>query len=160
MAKAALLRVNGGGEVVASNDVAERWLGTCVGQPCHALIADPSCAERCAARLRRTGGTKGVDACTVRDRPATLTCAALGDEVVVALQAATDDPPLTPLSEREREVLGFVGQGFTNRRVSQRLGLSMSTVRTHMERILDKLGVRTRAAAIRRAIATGQLADP
>lgn len=53
-------------------------------------------------------------------------------------------PPLTP---REREVLGLVARGFANKRIALELGLSEKTVKTHVGRILQKLGVADRTQA-------------
>jgi DNA-binding CsgD family transcriptional regulator len=57
-------------------------------------------------------------------------------------------PRAPQLTEREREVLGLVAQGLTNREVARRLFVSSATVRTHLEHAYEKLGVRTRAAAV------------
>lgn len=51
------------------------------------------------------------------------------------------------LSEREREILALVAKGMTNREIAEALYLSPLTVRTHLEHIFVKLGVRTRTAA-------------
>ncbi len=51
---------------------------------------------------------------------------------------------LTSLSPREREVLALLTKGCTDAQLARRLGLGLSTVRTHLCRIRDKLGVRTR----------------
>lgn len=53
------------------------------------------------------------------------------------------------LTERELEVLQLVAQGFTNREIAARLYISPATVRTHMEHVFAKLGVRSRTAAVR-----------
>jgi DNA-binding NarL/FixJ family response regulator len=42
-----------------------------------------------------------------------------------------------------------VAQGFTNREIAARLYISPATVRTHMEHVFAKLGVRSRTAAVR-----------
>jgi DNA-binding CsgD family transcriptional regulator/GAF domain-containing protein len=55
--------------------------------------------------------------------------------------------PLSRLSRREREVLGWVARGKTNPQIAGILSLSAGTVQKHLEHIYDKLGVRTRAAA-------------
>ena len=60
-----------------------------------------------------------------------------------------------PLSEREREVLRLIGSGATNVQIAQQLGLSGSTVRTHLQHILDKLGLENRNQAVLYAIRTG-----
>jgi DNA-binding CsgD family transcriptional regulator len=57
-------------------------------------------------------------------------------------------PDLPSLTERELDVLALVAQGLTNRQISRRLFISPATVRTHLEHIYDKLGVRSRAGAV------------
>ena len=57
-------------------------------------------------------------------------------------------PHLPSLTERELDVLVLVAQGLTNREISRRLFISPATVRTHLEHIYDKLGVRSRAGAV------------
>lgn len=51
------------------------------------------------------------------------------------------------LSEREREILSLIAKGMTNREIGEALYLSPLTVRTHLEHIFAKRGVRTRTAA-------------
>jgi len=63
-----------------------------------------------------------------------------------------------PLSEREREVLRLIGGGATNVQIAQQLKLSGSTVRTHLQHILDKLGLENRNQAVLYAIRTGLVA--
>ena len=53
------------------------------------------------------------------------------------------------LSEREREVLALVIDGFTNKEIGRALGLSPRTVETHREHITEKLQVQTLAQLIR-----------
>jgi len=55
------------------------------------------------------------------------------------------------LTPREAEILLQVERGLTNQDVAAELGVSVSTVKRHMEHILEKLGVRTRTAAVARA---------
>lgn len=57
-------------------------------------------------------------------------------------------PQLAMLTPRERQVLALLPRGLTNRALAAELGISSGTVKTHVERILQKLGVhdRTRAA--------------
>lgn len=62
-----------------------------------------------------------------------------------------------PLSDREIGVLRLVADGMSNREIAERLFLSSHTVQTHLRRITEKLGVSTRAAAVRRGIETGAL---
>ena len=57
-------------------------------------------------------------------------------------------PHLPALTDRELDVLALVAQGLTNRQISSRLFISPATVRTHLEHIYEKLGVRSRAGAV------------
>jgi two-component system response regulator NreC len=63
--------------------------------------------------------------------------------------------PASPLSPREREVLDLVAQGYTNQQIADRLGLSIKTVETYRSRLVDKLGLRSRAELVRYAVDTG-----
>ena len=62
-----------------------------------------------------------------------------------------DGVSLDPLSVRELEVLALVGQGFTNREIAVELMIGLSTVKTHINHIYDKLGVNNRTQAALRA---------
>lgn len=57
----------------------------------------------------------------------------------------------TSLSERERDVLGEIASGATNREIAGRLYLSPHTVKEHTSAVYKKLGVRNRAEAVQRA---------
>ncbi|WP_328390233.1 response regulator transcription factor [Streptomyces sp. NBC_00400] len=54
---------------------------------------------------------------------------------------------LSGLSPREREILGLIGEGLTNRQIGKRLYLSEKTVKNHISRLLAKLGVERRIQA-------------
>ena len=57
-------------------------------------------------------------------------------------------PPRSNLTPREAEVLRFLAQGLTQREIAERLTLSPKTVGTHIEHVLRKLGVHSRAQAV------------
>jgi DNA-binding NarL/FixJ family response regulator len=59
-----------------------------------------------------------------------------------------DPAPLRHLTEREQEVLAAVGEGLDNVDIGRRLYISPDTVRTHVGRILTKLGARDRAQLV------------
>ncbi len=71
--------------------------------------------------------------------------------------AETVDQPvgLDVLSQREREVLELVGQGWNNQRIGERLQLSPKTIARHRERIMHKLNMHSRTELVKFAIRTG-----
>ncbi|MEU9190203.1 response regulator transcription factor [Streptomyces sp. NPDC048484] len=80
-------------------------------------LLDPSAATRLMARLRKD-------------------------------QQQEEEPDALPgLTDREREILGLIGEGLTNRQIGQRLYLAEKTVKNHISRLLAKLGVERRIQA-------------
>ncbi len=55
------------------------------------------------------------------------------------------------LTRRESEVLTLLAQGMSNKEIARGLGLSPNTVKTHLARVFEKLQVKRRTQAIRRA---------
>ncbi|HEY1306309.1 MAG TPA: response regulator transcription factor [Vicinamibacterales bacterium] len=60
-----------------------------------------------------------------------------------------------PLTPREQEVLEHIVAGRSNRQIASELGISEHTVKFHVSAVLGKLGVSSRAAAIRRGVRRG-----
>lgn len=63
------------------------------------------------------------------------------------------------LSAREMEILRLIADGLTNQEIARRLYLSVHTVKNHVHRILDALGVHSRWGAVNHALAKGWLQD-
>lgn len=79
----------------------------------------------------------------------------LSDQAPVQGQPA----PIEGLSEREREVLIGVARGHTSQELADALGLSVKTVESYRSRMMQKLGLKTRADMVRMAVECGLLDD-
>lgn len=69
--------------------------------------------------------------------------------VIAALPRATAiaPPDLSALTDRERQVLAGLGAGLSNQQIGSRLHIGEATVKTHVSRVLTKLGVQSRVQA-------------
>jgi non-specific serine/threonine protein kinase len=119
--------------------------------------------ERWLARARAALGEQAAAA-------AFAAGAALDPEQAVA-EALTDDPAgarrsdpsgvgAELLTAREREVAALVAEGLSTRQIAERLVITVATTRVHVERILAKLGLHSRAQLAAWAVQRGLLATP
>jgi two-component system response regulator NreC len=74
---------------------------------------------------------------------------------IVDQQADANPAGLACLSQREREVLELVAYGYTNREIASRLHVSPKSVETYRSRVLEKLGLKSRADLVRFALEMG-----
>ena len=77
-----------------------------------------------------------------------------------ALVAARSRPPGFQLSEREREVLALVAEGLPNKLIARRLEISEKTVKAHLTRVYQQIGVSDRTQAAIWARRNGIAGEP
>jgi predicted ATPase/DNA-binding CsgD family transcriptional regulator len=92
-----------------------------------------------------------------------LTLEQITAEVLVFDAASRGEPPerdaVSQLSAREREVATLVAQGLSNRDIAQRLVVSERTAENHVQHVLNRLGLRSRAQVAAWAVQNG-LTEP
>jgi LuxR family maltose regulon positive regulatory protein len=62
-----------------------------------------------------------------------------------------------PLTDRERDVLGYLAAGTPNQQIADELVVALATVKKHVSHVLDKLGAANRTQAVARARELGLL---
>jgi DNA-binding NarL/FixJ family response regulator len=107
-------------------------------------------ADETAMRIRR----KGVRVVMLVDDAATAESAAVPLNASVSLLAESLCPglriqarPISPLTNREKEILALISRGMAGKQVARQLGISPKTVEHHKTRIFSKLGVPNQTAA-------------
>jgi len=110
--------------------------------------------------------SSGADGCLPKDQSSRQVATAVrqlaaGDQaVVVAAELRPDRDPdvdlrVRTLTSREREILGLLTIGWSNRRIAEVTQLSYLTVRSHMQNLLLKLGVHSQLEAVAFAVEHG-----
>ena len=75
------------------------------------------------------------------------------------VHAGEEKDSYSSLTEREREILKLVAEGYTNNQMAERLVISPKTVDTHRTHIMDKLNLHSRAELVKYAMRRGILED-
>ena len=114
-----------------------------------------ACAEAgVAGYVPATAGTgeliKVLEAARRDELSCTPTVAGALLRRVTELSATVRRPDAGALTGREAEILALLGEGLMNKQIARRLGLSLSTVKNHVHRILQKQAVPNRDELIRR----------
>ena len=76
----------------------------------------------------------------------------IADEFGGGFEAAREDDEQTLLTPREVEVLTAISNGLTNKEIARELGISRHTVKFHVESLMRKLAVSSRAEAVSKSI--------
>jgi len=117
----------------------------------HELLFQALKAGACGYLLKRSSPEEILRAIAeVRSGGAPMT-GEIARMVVETFQKPADRITSTDgLSSREMEILALVSEGFANKEIGARLGISYDTVRAHLRRIYERLHVRCRAEAVSR----------
>lgn len=156
------LRMPGTDGIEATAQLAERAPGTAVvvlstfadedsvlaalGAGARGYLTKDSGRDHIVRAVRAAAAGQAVLDTAVQQR---LIAAATGNR-----RESRSQPPLD-ITPREREVLGLIGAGLPNSAIAQRLFVSEATVKTHINNLFAKLGLRDRAEAVRLAIQHG-----
>lgn len=73
------------------------------------------------------------------------------------ISQGSEEPLIDKLSEREYRVLGLIAEGLSNQEIAQKLVVTVSTIKTHLNNIYAKLHVHTRLQAVTKAYSLGLL---
>lgn len=114
-------------------------------------LADSMPADPVAGVVPRAAPAAQLDA-ALRAVAAGLIVRAPGLEPPSGFRVADDAPALTA---REVEILTLVGQGLTNKAIARRLGISVHTVKFHLEALFLKLEATSRAEALAKGLRGG-----
>jgi ATP/maltotriose-dependent transcriptional regulator MalT len=129
-------------------DAADRFCR--VGAPFEAAQARIDLARSLAALGRHEAA--GREAAGGLDRLLELGAGAEADRARRLVPGACEGPELPGVTPREREVLGLLAEGLTNRQIAGRLVVSEHTVHRHVTNILRKLNLPSRTAAAAYAV--------
>lgn len=78
-------------------------------------------------------------------------------EYLTRIKAGESTDVYESLSEREKEIFGWIAKGYSNKEIADSLIISVKTVETHKSNLMEKLGLRTRPELIKFAYKRGLL---
>jgi DNA-binding NarL/FixJ family response regulator len=119
--------------LVLSADTRSETVNTVIAAGADGFLAKDVSSPQVATTIRKIAGGHQGPITTVPARPSRDP----GVELLVRT-----------LSAREREILGYLSAGWSNRRIAEQCFLSLNTVRTHVQNILVKLGVHSKLEAV------------
>ena len=120
--------------------------------------AKPAVGSRAFPARRSSSSTRAITSCSNRSRRGNGSSRKCWrSPAVLAERAGAGDAQLASLSPRERDILDRIAKGCTNIDIGRQLFISEKTVRNHVTRIFEKLGVHSRAHAIVLALNRGWL---
>lgn len=156
----------GDGSVIALNKHARRMLGPGMGKPCWDVVGKLDdakklpCRNGCVSELLASGSNDSRDTRFKLDgKDHQLSCTPVNGVVICTLGSMGDKQSKVwpSLTSRERDVLLLLADGENTSSVANQLGVSVSTIRTHVERMRCKLRVNTRAAVVAEGFRLGYL---
>jgi DNA-binding NarL/FixJ family response regulator len=114
------------------------------------LLKDAEADELAAAIRAAAGGQVHLDPAV-----AGIVARRMRNGATGGIGGATGGDPLSSLTVRERDVLGGVARGLSNRAIADEFGITERTARTHVSNILEKLGLASRTQAALLAVQYG-----
>ncbi len=158
----------GDGIVIAQNKPARRMLGLGTGKYCWDVVGKLEvddgetlpCRRGCVLELLASGmDCSEHTQFKLGGKRHEIACIPVNGVVVCMLSPTNSESPKVwlSLSPREREILVLLADGETTASAATRLGVCESTIRTHVEKMRNKLGVNTRAAVVAEGFRLGYL---
>jgi DNA-binding CsgD family transcriptional regulator len=113
--------------------------------------------DEVAVVLRQLIDLLGLHVSERHDRPLVLEVELEGMRCLVMFEPAVRSESM--LSPREQQIARMVAEGYPNKTIAVKLGISSWTVSTHLRRMFAKFGVRSRAALVARLLEEEFISD-